>query len=138
MKVVFILFLFYSAAYSQDSLSVYKQKADSYLGEQLYSEAANYYTKALSFGNPDDRKAILEKRGLAYYLDKNYQLAIKDFSYVIDSYKKEKSISNIFFLRAACRASSGDNPGACEDLKSAKDLGHDHTQVEELEGFLCQ
>ncbi len=92
--------------------------------------AMNDYSRVLNM-NPKNALA-LQSRGILYFDQKRYDLALEDLNKAI----KIQPTAIAYFYRGAIKDMKNDTKGACSDLKSAADLGHE--EAKKLHDKICQ
>jgi tetratricopeptide (TPR) repeat protein len=96
------------------------EKAQKALNERNYSEAVNFYTRAIELdkGNP----VLYSERGVAYFHLKQKVLALADMDY---SVALEPEYGYRYSSRAYIKEAMGDTHGAIEDYQMAVALEPD-------------
>lgn len=72
------------------------QKADYYFDKMWYAEAAELYEQALSKGDKNRSKNIIQRTADAYYFNTNMEKAYEWYNVLYENYGKEMSAENIF------------------------------------------
>jgi tetratricopeptide (TPR) repeat protein len=85
---------------------------------ELFNEAIRYFNKGISIN--EKMPEFYMKRGDVYFIMKQYQDAVTDYSKVIEL---DGSNGGAYYIRGNAKASLMDKSGACEDWKKAESLG---------------